>query len=102
MSSRQWKKQKALRQRDRRREQRVERDTFGQLETLVGAKLIVTVCPACNGRTTEIWALANGKLGCGRCVGSRSLVWLAFAQEDAGDERKTHVVAPSEPITLIS
>lgn len=102
MSQRQWKRQKRIRKNQARRDRRFERDTFGQVSSSFGGKLVATVCPSCGGRTTEVWALFSGGVGCGRCVDKREAVWLAFAQEEVGEERRTHLVSPSDPITAAS
>lgn len=102
MSQRLWKKQKRIRKSQERRDRRVEKDTFGQQTSPTGGKLVVTLCPSCSGKTTEVWALFSGDVGCGRCVDERDAVWLAFAQEDLDEDRRTHLVAPSEPVTWAS
>ena len=103
MSGRQWKKRQRIKrsaERKQRRDLKEAGGVFGQRALASGQSLVVTSCPSCKSTTTEVWALATGSLGCGRCVSEKDVIWLAFAQQV--EDRRMHVVNPSEPVSAAS
>lgn len=101
MSRRSWKRREKIRRSEKKRFRDVV-VPFGALESPAGSELQMMDCLTCGKPTTEHWLLRTGKVGCGRCVRSRTDVFLALAQEELreGDEvPRIHLVSPSEAFT---